>query len=118
MKSVITITESAQDYINQILKSNQSKALKLGFDNKGCSGHKYTFDLVDTAAIGKFDETIELSNGTVFVAATSVMGLIGSVLDLHESQFDRHLLWQNPQAVDLCGCGESFQLSGEKACAK
>lgn len=117
MKTVITITETAADFVNQILKSNQGKALKLGFNNKGCSGHKYTFDLVDLDTIARFDEVIDLENGRVVIAAESVLGLIGSTLDLYENQFDRHLVWQNPHAINQCGCGESFQLNGEKTCA-
>lgn len=118
MNAVITITPAAQDFVNQILKSNSGKVLKLGFNNRGCSGHKYTFDLVDADTVGKFDEIVELAHGRVVVAAESVLGLIGSTLDLYENQFDRHLTWSNPHAVNQCGCGESFQLSGEKACAQ
>ena len=116
MPAIVNITEPANRYISSILDKNPGKSFLVGYDNKGCSGHKYTFELIDDARIGSHDETVDLSTGKLVVGATSLMGLLGSTLDLKQDQFEQKLTWTNPFAVNQCGCGESFQISGEKAC--
>lgn len=116
MRSVISVTDAANEYVSGILSSNPGKMLMVGYDNKGCSGHKYTFELIDQAEIGSTDEVVGLNHGSIVVPARYLMGLLGSTLDLVGDTFGRHLEWNNPLAVNQCGCGESFQLSGEKAC--
>lgn len=116
MLSVINITETANGYISSILSSNPGKSFVVGYNNKGCSGHKYTFDLIDDRDIGPNDEIVPVRSGKVVVSASSLMGLLGSTLDLKVDTFEQHLTWNNPFAVNQCGCGESFQLDSDKAC--
>lgn len=116
MPAIINITDPADRYVSAILVANPGKSLLVGYNNKGCSGHKYTFDLIDESQISTNDETVQISGGKVVVGATSLMGLLGSTLDLKEDRFEQQLIWHNPFAVNQCGCGESFQLDGEKAC--
>lgn len=118
MLSVINITESANGYISSILSSNPGKSFAVGYNNKGCSGHKYTFDLINEEDIGPNDEVVFVKSGKVVVSAASLMGLLGSTLDLKVDTFEQHLTWNNPFAVNQCGCGESFQLEGEKVCGQ
>lgn len=116
MLSVVNITQPADGYISAILRDNPGKCLMVGYDNKGCSGHKYTFQLIEETEIGSHDEVVSVTNGKLVVSATSLIGLLGSTLDLKQDQFEQKLVWHNPFAVNQCGCGESFQLDGEKAC--
>jgi len=116
MRSVITVTESANDYVSGILETNPGMMLMVGYDNKGCSGHKYTFELVDQSSVGPNDEVVDLRHGSIIIPSMYLIGLLGSTLDLVVNQFDRYLQWDNPMATNHCGCGESFQLSGEKQC--
>lgn len=118
MRSIIAVTDAANVYVSSILRSNPGKNLLVGFDNKGCSGHKYTFKLVDDSEIGSVDEKVAINEGTIVVESKSLMGLLGSTLDLKVDTFEQQLVWNNPFAVNQCGCGESFQLSPEKACSK
>lgn len=115
-KSIIDITPAAGAFISEILSSEPDLALQLGYDNKGCSGHKYTFELIKQSDIAAQDERILLPNGLVTVKAACVLGLFGSTLDLYQDDFDQQLVWHNPMAVNSCGCGASFQLEGEQPC--
>ena len=110
MKSAVTITEVAQVHIAQILSSNPGKHLRISISNKGCSGHKYEYALRDWDNRERFDEVIDWPNGRLVIESKSLMGLLGSVLDLKTTQFESQLVWANPLAVNACGCGESFQL--------
>lgn len=118
MASVITVTDVADEYVSSVLIANPGKFLMVGYDNRGCSGHKYTFDLLDESLIGPTDEVVNISHGSIVVPSRYLLGLIGSTLDLVGDQFGKHLEWHNPMAVNQCGCGESFQLSGEASCGK
>lgn len=115
-RSIVNITDAAELYITNILQSNPGKSLKVGYDNKGCSGHKYTFELIDQDVAKPLDEKIQIKNGTVIIPSENLLGLIGSTLDLVVDQFEQYLIWKNPLAVNQCGCGESFQLAGESSC--
>ena len=118
MRSAITVTDAANVYVSSILRSNPGMNLLVGYDNKGCSGHKYTFELVNETSIGKLDEAVDIGHGRIVISSDSLMGLLGSTLDLKIDTFEQQLVWHNPYAMDQCGCGESFKLSPEKACAR
>jgi iron-sulfur cluster assembly protein len=79
----------------------------LGVNNKGCSGHSYTFDLVQPQQIKKFDEVIKIEDISVVVEASSLLKLIGSTLDWQTDRFGSKFVWHNPMVKNTCGCGES-----------
>jgi iron-sulfur cluster assembly protein len=107
----ITITESAAAYLAGLLANDVGKAFRVSIDNRGCAGHKYRYDLVDTADISAMDACLHRDWGTVVIDVSSIMHILGSTLDLSEDQFNSQLVWSNPWAVSACGCGESFSLS-------
>jgi len=110
MRSAVDITESAKAHIAAILANNPGKHLRVSINNRGCSGHKYEYQLRDWDDRAKFDETVDWPGGRLVIDGTSLLGLIGSELDLQTTQFESQLVWHNPMAVNACGCGESFQL--------
>lgn len=116
MNDPIKITEAAARYVGAVLADNPGTALVVGFDNKGCSGHKYTFALCNESDIPEGVDAVGIPGGRVVIAPHSLMGLLGATLDLHEDQFEQHLFWDNPMAVSSCGCGDSFQLDGDLSC--
>jgi iron-sulfur cluster assembly protein len=107
MKSPITLTTHAQERILAILEQQHNKCLLLGVNNKGCSGHSYTFDLIEPSQINKFDEVLQVMNHKVVISAHSVLKLLGSTLDWHTDKFGSRFVWHNPSVVNTCGCGES-----------
>jgi len=40
MVDIIKVTEKAQDFIADVLKENPGTVFVVGYDGKGCSGHK------------------------------------------------------------------------------
>ena len=116
MANVITITEAAREFISEIFEKNPNMSLVVGYDNRGCSGHQYTFYLCNNDEIPAIVDTVVVQCGQVIVHPDSVIGLLGATLDLHVENFGKQLVWNNPSAVNSCGCGDSFQLPGEEAC--
>ena len=108
MKAPISITISAQDRIQQILHQNPDLCLLLGVNNKGCSGHSYTFDLVQPQSLKKFDEVVNVDGISVVVEARSMLKLMGSTLDYQTDRFGSKFVWHNPMVQHTCGCGESI----------
>ena len=48
---------------------------------------------------------------TVFVDPTAVMFLIGSEMDWQEDKFSARFVFNNPNEIARCGCGESFSVA-------
>lgn len=107
MKSVINLTPSAEQHINDILSEAHQTVFVIGLDNKGCSGHSYVYELRNNDQLSKFDETIEITNGTIAIKADSVMKLLGSTLGLESDLFGKKFVWTNPHVSNTCGCGKS-----------
>ena len=116
MNDVITITEAARGFISEIFEKNPDTSLIVGYDNRGCSGHKYTFYLCANDEVPSDVDAINVAGSKVVVQPESVMGLLGATLDLHVENFGKQLVWDNPMAVSACGCGDSFQLPGDEGC--
>ena len=109
-REIVTVTEAAKNYLND--RCDGGKYLVgIKINNRGCSGHSYEYSLVDPAMTGPMDETITWSGGGLTIAATSVMFMLGSTLDLKTTIMESYLQWENPQTTDPCGCGTSFGLS-------
>lgn len=112
MRAAVTLTDMAKGHIATILAGNPGKHLRVSINNRGCSGHKYQYDLMDWDDVRPLDEVVDWENGRLVVDGMSLLGLLGSRLDLRTDRFESQLVWENPMATNHCGCGESFQLSG------
>lgn len=108
-RDIISVTQEARDYINQRC-DGVTAILGISINSKGCSGHQYEYKLVDPTKIGPMDEKITWPGGGIMISARSVMYLIGAVLGVKKDEMQEHLEWQNPNADNHCGCGESFSL--------
>ena len=107
MKDIIHITPAAQTQIINILQNHAGHVLELGVNNKGCSGHSYTFELITSDQIKSMDEVIVICGHKVIVNAQSVFKLIGSTLDHETNKWGSRFVWHNPAVKNTCGCGES-----------
>lgn len=107
--SVISITDDAKTYISN--RCVDGKILAVSVNNKGCSGHSYSYELISSDQIEQYDELISWDTGGIVIRANSVMKLFGSKLDIKSSILEEILMWTNPLATNMCGCGESFSLN-------
>jgi iron-sulfur cluster assembly protein len=108
--AAVTLTPSAQKRIADLMARAPEGAIgvKLSTPQRGCSGLAYSVDYVRAGEPNAFDEKIETPGGTFFIDAASVLYLIGSTMDWHESDFEAGFVFENPNAKGACGCGESF----------
>jgi iron-sulfur cluster insertion protein len=106
----ITITDSAQSKIQDILAEENNPKLKLRMfvQGGGCSGFNYGFMLDDEQSEDDFE--IPSGSSSVLVDAMSAQYLQGATVDYEETIMGSSFKIQNPQAVSTCGCGSSFSV--------
>ena len=105
----ITLTDAAADRVKSFLQQRgKGLGLRLGVRTSGCSGMAYVLEFVDELA-GE-DQVFEGHGVKVFVDAAAIMFLIGSEMDYLEDKLESRFVFNNPNAKNVCGCGESFSV--------
>jgi iron-sulfur cluster insertion protein len=105
---MITLTESAQAKIADILAEENNPAIKLRcfVQGGGCSGFSYGFTLDDT--LNEDDFQVEFPGGSVLVDSISAQYLQGAEINYKEELLGSSFVINNPNATTTCGCGSSF----------
>lgn len=104
---VVELTEAAQEEVRRLLVTEGKPGLRLGIKGGGCSGLSYLLEFTD---VQEGDTVLDFGDFKVFLDRKSTIYLRGITLD-HQSGLDgRGFVFQNPQAANTCGCGESFSL--------
>ncbi|MDR0234120.1 MAG: iron-sulfur cluster assembly protein IscA [Zoogloeaceae bacterium] len=105
----ITLTEQAARHVVKYLeKRGKGLGLRLGVRTSGCSGMAYRLEFVDEADPG--DEVFDSHGVKVFVDARSLPYLDGTELDYGREGLNEGFRFNNPNANNQCGCGESFNV--------
>ena len=106
--AAITLTPAAETRIAELMSRAPEGAIgvKLSTPRRGCSGLAYSVDYV-TLENG-FDEKIVTPGGVFYVDGSSILYLVGSIMDWNEDDFAAGFVFDNPNAKGACGCGESF----------
>lgn len=105
----IDITEKAIKQVHRIKEENNIPAeygLRIGVKGGGCSG--LTYQLGFDAESKQGDTIIEKEDLKLFVDGKSLFYLGGTVLDFSDGLNGKGFVFNNPNAVKTCGCGESF----------
>lgn len=105
---MITLTESAQNRIQEIVNEENDPAIKVRMfvAGGGCSGFQYGFDL--TTEKNEDDLEINALSASVLVDPISAQYLMGATVDYTDDLEGARFSINNPQASSTCGCGSSF----------
>src|SRR5438105_3950986 len=90
----------------QLAKHPGALAVRLAVGRSGCSGFAYRVD--PAHAIERDDTVFETAGVRIVVDAASLPYVQGTTVDLAEAGLARRLRFDNPNARQSCGCGESF----------
>jgi len=107
----IHVTTSAAKHIQRMLQQRgHGLGLRLGIKVSGCTGFAYVVDYADTIAP---DDRVFESHGTrVIVNQRHLAQLDGTEIDFVSSNIlNSGFEFRNPNVKDMCGCGESFNVS-------
>lgn len=108
--AVMSVTTAAAERVSEILENADlpGGGLRVGVRNGGCAGMSYTMDVV--AEPGAGDEVIDFEGGRVFVDPKAVLFLLGTTMDFRVTKLAATFVFENPNQVSACGCGESVSL--------
>ena len=110
-KPVLTLTDAAASHVRQLMAraDNDVIGLRVGVKTAGCSGMQY--DVQFATEQKPFEDKVEQNGVTLFIDPTAVMFLIGSEMDWQEDKFAARFVFNNPNEIARCGCGESFSVA-------
>ena len=112
--AILTLTENAQEKINELCTKDGIDAVTLNMKGGGCAGFEYTWGTATDSELDKDEEIIETSNGKLAIGQASIMFLIGTVIDYKKEVFGSMFDIQNPNAQSSCGCGVSVNFDMDK----
>jgi iron-sulfur cluster insertion protein len=107
---MITVTESAQMKIADILIEEGAKYVRTFVQGGGCSGFQYGFTMDDEKNEDDFEIPFQVygSEFVVLVDSMSMTYLTGAIVDYKEDINGSQFNIKNPNAQTTCGCGSSF----------
>ena len=127
-KAPITLSSTAVEQLRALFDQPESKLIRIGVKNRGCSGLAYHLEYVDKP--GAFDEAVEQDGVKVLIDSKALFSIIGSEMDWLEDKLSARFIFKNPNisescprayylltpelmsfAAEQCGCGESFSIS-------
>lgn len=108
---VVRVTPAAIEHFRrQIETAGAARAVRLSVKESGCTGFMYVVDMVEQGTEG--DLHYHLDAGVdLFVDSAHLAVLNGTEIDYVKTGVNRQLRFNNPNAQDYCGCGESFNIA-------
>ena len=103
---VVLSAAAARHFAAQLAKRPGAVAVRLAVQAAGCSGYRYRVDHAE--AIGPQDVVYESHGIRIAVDPASLPHVQGTTLDVEQDGLSRRLRFDNPNAAQTCGCGESF----------
>lgn len=107
---MLTVTESAQNKIIDLLTEENDPALRLRMyvQGGGCSGFQYGFTFDSDKNEDDFE--VEAGKTQVLVDSMSMQYVQGATIDYVEDLMGAQFKINNPNASGSCGCGSSFSV--------
>lgn len=93
-KAPITITATAVSHLRELLEQPESKLVRVGVKNRGCSGLAYHLEYVDKP--GAFDESVQQDGVQVLIDSKALFSIIGSEMDWLEDKLSARFIFKNP----------------------
>jgi|GWRWMinimDraft_3_1066011.scaffolds.fasta_scaffold00833_3 iron-sulfur cluster assembly protein len=107
----ITLSDAAAHRVKEIMARADGKVVgvRISVKNTGCAGMSYAMEYA--SELNPLDEKVEDKDVTILIDPKAVLFLIGTEMDYKTDKFESGFVFKNPNAVDTCGCGESFRVS-------
>ena len=108
--AVMKLTERAAGRVRELTGNagTPRAGVRVGVKKGGCAGMEYTLEAVEAPAPA--DDVVSDHGVNVYVDPKAVLFLLGSVMDFETTKLRSGFVFQNPNEVSSCGCGESVML--------
>lgn len=114
IKPYIFLTESAKIHFLKITSNEKLISLKL--KNSGCSGFSYVLETLDKKNVNVDTNNIQIHNidGISFLLKNQdIKAFNNMVIDYKKEGINSKIVFDNPNVINACGCGESFSIKEE-----
>lgn len=108
-QQAVTVTPAASRHFRDQCRQSHEAGIFLSLKESGCTGYKYVLDLVDVQPEASVAVALE-DDIVLYLDAKAVPALQGMVIDYVRNGVNHELQFQNPNADEYCGCGESFSI--------
>ena len=107
---VMTVTDRAAARVKDIISRSDKPiaGLRVGVKKGGCAGMEYTMDYAAEAQKG--DEIVEDKGVTLMIEPQALLFLLGTQMDYITEKMSSRFVFNNPNQVSACGCGESIEI--------
>jgi iron-sulfur cluster assembly protein len=110
----ISLAPAALDRVRRFLAEEPAAlGLRFGVSKAGCSGWQHVAELARASRDG--DTVFEFEGVRIFVDATSLPLVDGTRIDFAKVGLGEQFVFENPNIVEACGCGESFTIEASDA---
>jgi iron-sulfur cluster assembly accessory protein len=105
----VSMTEAALTHVRKLLANSDASGVRIGVKKSGCSGFKYNFEFVTTPLAE--DTCFQVADDVALYVPTEYLAMVqGTEVDYATEGLNSTIKFNNPNAKDLCGCGESFSV--------
>lgn len=104
----IILTPAAKDHFKRITKENH--AIKLSLKKSGCSGFAYSMDVAAVEDLSHYDQLFQVQDIKFIVPDNAIKAFENCIIDYKREGLNSKVVFDNPNAFNHCGCGESFAL--------
>ena len=111
---LITLTDAAIQHLRHKISDKQALGFRLGVKSSGCSGFRYAPELVSEE--DDDDIKVVVAQGVaVYIPKDAEPVVSGMTIDFVSKDLGlKQMVFNNPRAENLCGCGESFSIKDEQ----
>lgn len=111
---VMRLTDAAATRVQQLTQRADSQiiGLRVGIKNGGCAGQSYTVEYAHD--VKPTDEIVEDKGVRILIDPKAVLFLLGTEMDYKTDRMSAQFVFNNPNQISACGCGESVQLTAAK----
>jgi iron-sulfur cluster assembly protein len=110
INDLVRITDKAMLQVEAIFKNenpDSDMGLRLAVTGGGCSGLQYK---IEFSKLKEKDNIIERGEIKILVDPKSSIYLKDVILDFKDGLNGKGFVFENPNATNTCGCGESFSV--------
>lgn len=107
---VMSLTDNAASRVREIMANAEDAILgvRVGVKNGGCAGMEYTMEYAREQK--PFEDVVEDKGVRIFIDPKAVLFLLGTEMDFKTDKLAAQFVFNNPNQVSACGCGESVEI--------
>lgn len=104
---LLTLTESASHrMLDWVEQTEEAIGVRVSTKKSGCSGYSYQIEIC--CDLNTSDWLEEHQTLRVYIDQSSIKQVSGMEIDCVQEGLNRSLVFNNPNAINVCGCGNSF----------